>query len=140
MAEIRHFVTISASPERVYEALTTQSGLSGWWTVDVTALPREGAVLTFDFKPHYHDEMRVTRLVPNQRVEWECIADHDEWVGTTFTFDLEAKDGGTIVRFTHGNWREATDFHALCNTTWAFYMFSLRDYCEKGQGQPFRPE
>ncbi len=35
MADIRHRVGIAAPRERVYRALATREGLSGWWTRDV---------------------------------------------------------------------------------------------------------
>jgi hypothetical protein len=41
------------------------------------------------------------------------------------------------LRFTHGAWREMTDFFAACNYNWGFYMRSLKAYCETGKGQPF---
>lgn len=34
MAEIKHQIPISATPEKVYAALTTEKGLRGWWTAD----------------------------------------------------------------------------------------------------------
>jgi uncharacterized protein YndB with AHSA1/START domain len=35
MADIRHRVQIAASPEQVYQELTTKDGFSRWWTRDV---------------------------------------------------------------------------------------------------------
>ena len=61
-------------------------------------------------------------------------------IGTTFSFDLEEKDGNTILRFTHGDWKEETDFFASCNYHWGYYMRSLAYYCEKGKGTPFGTE
>ena len=57
-----------------------------------------------------------------------------------FIFDLEEKGGNTILRFTHGNWKEETDFFAFCNYNWGYYMKSLAKYCEEGKGTPFREE
>jgi uncharacterized protein YndB with AHSA1/START domain len=137
MPEIRHYIEVDAPAEKVFDAVTTQAGLAGWWTVQVEAQPEVGSILVFDFPPDYHNEMRLTGLEPNKRVEWECLVGHREWVGTKFVFDIEGRGGKTTVRFAQSNWRDATDFYARCNTTWAFYMYSLRDYCEKGEGSPF---
>ena len=137
MTEIRHYLVIDAPPERVYEAVTTRAGLAAWWTSETVAEPVVGAIIEFRFGERYHDKMRVNRLQPNRRVEWECIEDDDEWVGTTFVFDLEEREGRTVLRFTHGNWREATDFFASCNFHWGHYLRSLKQYCETGLGQPF---
>jgi uncharacterized protein YndB with AHSA1/START domain len=140
MPDIRHFVTIDAPPKVVYKAVTEQEGLAGWWTTETIARPEVGTILEFKFGDKYHDKMRLTKLVPDRRVEWECTEGDKEWVGTRFAFDLEDKDGKTVVRFGHDAWREATDFYALCNTTWAFYMQSLKSYCETGKGTPYPEE
>lgn len=81
--------------------------------------------------------MRVSELIPNRRVEWECIEGDNEWVGTTFTFDLEEEGGKTLLRFGQDGWSEAADFYALCNTTRAFYMQSLKSYCKTRKGAPY---
>ena len=137
MAEIRHLIVIAASPEKVFGALTEQAGLGGWWTTAVKATAVLGSIAEFDFGDRYHNEMRVTRLEANRLVGWECLVGDPEWVGTTFTFQLEPQGNGTLVRFSHDAWREMTDFFASCNTNWGFYMRSLKAYCESGRGQPF---
>jgi uncharacterized protein YndB with AHSA1/START domain len=137
MPDMRHLVTINAPAGVVYRAITEPKGLAAWWTQETVAQPKVGAILEFTFGDEYHDKMRVTDLAPNRRVEWECIEGHEEWVGTRFTFDLEEKDGATVVRFAHTDWAAATDFYALCNTTWGYYMLSLKTYCETGKGTPF---
>ncbi len=137
MAEIKHLVTIEAEPAVVYAAITEQAGLASWWTEETVADATVGSVLEFRFGEEYHNKMRLTRLVSDQRVEWECIQGHDEWVGTRFTFDLEGGQGRTTLRFSHYQWAEATDFYANCNFHWGYYMQSLKTYCETGQGTPF---
>ena len=137
MPDIRHLVIIDAPPETVYRAVTEQVGLAGWWTTEAVARPEAGSILEFTFGDEYHSKMRLSRLIPNRRVEWECIEGNKEWVGTTFTFDLEKKGGSTVLRFGQDGWSEATDFYALCYTTWTFYMRSLKSYSETGKGTPY---
>ena len=137
MPEIKHLVMIDAPVPVVYLALTEPDGLSGWWTTDTVAKPIVGSIAGFRFGDRYHNTMRVENLEPDSRVEWTCLDGDPEWVGTTFVFDLESREGSTVLRFTHGNWREATDFFAACNYNWGFYMRSLKSYCETGKGQPF---
>lgn len=141
MPELKHLVTINAPAAAVYRALTEQEGLAGWWTVQTIARPEVGYLIDFRFGRHYHNQMEITRLEPEKRVEWICRKGEDEWVGTTYVFDLEAQpEGGTVVRFTHSDWRETTDFFARCNTIWGRYMESLKQYCETGRGNPFSPD
>lgn len=137
MAGIRHYLSINAPAAKVYRAITEQDGLASWWTEDCVVRPEEGSISEFNFGDRYHNKMKVTRLVANQRVQWECLEGDAEWVGTRFVFELEEEDGKTVVRFGHTHWREATDFMASCNYHWGCYMTSLKSYCETGRGSPF---
>jgi uncharacterized protein YndB with AHSA1/START domain len=137
LADIKHLLTIKALPQKVYQAITEQEGLANWWTRETLARPQIGSVSEFKFGNRYHNKMRITRLEPDKLVEWECLMGDKEWIGTTFRFALEEKDGETILCFTHGNWKEMTDFFASCNFHWGHYMSSLKNYCETGQGEPF---
>ncbi len=138
MAEIKHFLIIKASPEKVYRAITEQEGLASWWTRETIAKPQVGSVAEFKFGNQYHNKMRIIRLEPYKIVEWECIMGDKEWIGTTFYFELILNGENTSLRFTHGNWKEMTDFFASCNFHWGHYMRSLKDYCETGKGEPFK--
>jgi len=140
MPEIRHLLHITASASVVYRALTEQSGLQAWWTGETIASPQVGSIAEFSFGERYHNKMRITRLDQDRRVEWQCLDGDREWVGTTFLFDLDASEGRTTVRFTHGNWRESTDFLASCNYHWGYYLRSLKTYCETGLGTPFQED
>jgi uncharacterized protein YndB with AHSA1/START domain len=135
MADIRINVVIKATPQIVYNALSTQDGLAGWWAKQTTAKPEVGFVNVFTFGK-FRNEMKVTKLVPDKRVEWECINSIEEWIGTSISFDLEEKDGKTILRFTHGGWKAVTDTFAGCTYDWARFMTSLRSLCETGTGTP----
>ena len=138
MASIKHYLIIKTPPEKVYEAVTTTGGIKGWWTLDAIADEKVGGVAEFIFGERYHNKMQITELEQNKRVEWKCFQGDKEWIATTVEFDIEAKDKDTVLRFTHGNWREETDFFASCNFNWGYYMRSLADYCEKGEGTPFK--
>jgi uncharacterized protein YndB with AHSA1/START domain len=135
MTAIRHNVVIKATPDKVYQAITTRQGIESWWCKQTTAKPEVGFVNVFIFGK-FRNEMKVTDLVPDKRAEWECIQSIDEWMDTRISFDLEEKDGKTILRFTHGAWRAVTDTFAGCNYDWALFMKSLKSFCETGKGEP----
>jgi len=69
-------------------------------------------------------------LTPGKQVVWACLGDHDEWTGTRLTWDISRKDGATLLRFTHGNWRSTSGIFATCNTTWGELMYRLKNYVE----------
>ena len=135
MPEIRHNVIIKTTPEKVYEAITTQQGLANWWAKQTIAKPEVGFVNIFTFGT-FRNEMKIIILNPNKKVEWKCINSIEEWIDTNILFELEEKEGHTLLRFTHSGWRAVTDTFAGCNYDWGRFMTSLKLFCETGTGTP----
>lgn len=135
MASIRHRVGIMASPERVYDALTTRDGLMDWWTRTIDGESAVGGRLQFFFGgPEASTIMEVTELAPATHVEWRCVAGPDEWVGTRLTFDLKPDaEGETVLLFTHADWREPVEFMYHCSAKWAYYLLGLKSWLEGGE-------
>ena len=137
MAEIHHRVGIKASAESIYQALTTNAGLTSWWTNDVTGAGNVGSVIQFRFNGGGPD-FEVTKLIENETVQWKHSGSMpEEWMGSEILFQLQVQNDQTIVRFSHYNWKEATDFMAHCSTKWAVFLLSLKDALETGNGKPF---
>jgi uncharacterized protein YndB with AHSA1/START domain len=135
MAYIKLNLAIKTAPGKIYQAITTQDGLAAWWAKQTTARPELGFVNSFTFGTLIN-EFKVTQLETGRKVEWQCITSIDEWMGTTITFELEEKEGKTLLRFTHGGWKAATDLFAACTYDWGRFMASLKSFCETGTGQP----
>ena len=137
MAEINHRVGIKASPESIYEALTTDDGLTKWWTNDVSGAGEVGSTIEFRFNGGGPD-FTVTKLISNKTVCWQHSGSMPEsWKGTEISFQLETEESQTFVRFTHSNWKEPTNFMAHCSTKWAVFLLSLKGALELGKGKPF---
>ena len=137
MTDINHRVGIKASPEKIYEALTTDDGLAKWWTNDISGAGEVGSTIEFRFNGGGPD-FTVTKLIPNKIVCWQHSGSMPEsWIGTEISFQLEVEENQTFVRFTHSNWKETTDFMAHCNTKWAVFLLSLKDALETGKGKAF---
>jgi hypothetical protein len=45
-------------------------------------------------------------------------------------FELEPRNGKTLVRFTHAGWAAATEYFVSCNTTWGALMYRLKAAAE----------
>ena len=139
MSDIKHQFHIAAPKEKVFEAITTIKGLSGWWTTQTTGECRPGGIIQFRFGTLGND-MKVISMKKDEWVQWECMAGPEEWVGTRLTFQLTNSEGKTRVRFEHAGWRNANDFFAGCTFTWGRYMESLRQLCQTGKGEAFGSE
>lgn len=135
MADIKQKLVIKTNADNIYKAITNQEGITQWWCKNTTAKPETGFVNVFVFGEN-RIEMKVTVLVPGERVEWECIQATEEWMNTGVSFELEEKDGKTILRFGHTGWQAATDFFAACTYDWAQFLRSLKSFCETGAGMP----
>ncbi|HKZ66960.1 MAG TPA: hypothetical protein VJ111_11410 [Chitinophagaceae bacterium] len=44
MEAIRHYLVIKATPEKIFNAITTEEGLKGWWAKQTIAKPEIGFV------------------------------------------------------------------------------------------------
>jgi uncharacterized protein YndB with AHSA1/START domain len=158
MPGIHQALLIGAPAEEVYNALTTQQGLAGWWTPEAIAIPEINTIARFPFGPNYSKEMKVVELKPSQLIKWSCIAGADEWVGTSISFQLlvgnsesfslshpemtgqlqqTSRTRLTLLLFQHDDWRKDTLMFAECSYTWGQFLRSLKLLCETGKGRPW---
>ncbi len=137
MVDIRHRIGITAPQQQVHEALATTEGVASWWTRDAQGDATEGGKLELYFgRPERGLVLEVVE-VSADRVRWRCLEGPDEWLGTTFTFELSHADGETVVLFTHAGWREAVPFLAACSTKWAYFLLGLKSGLEGGEATPY---
>lgn len=136
MVDLTHQVPVSAPAARVYAAIATSEGNRGWWTADSTVDPRNSKA-NFGFEKRaavFH--MRIDKLVPEREVVMTVTDGPPEWTGTTLRWRIEGDGQKSDLRFTHGGWRELTDYCAGCNSMWGRLMYRLKDYVETGNPNP----
>lgn len=138
MSDITHLARIHASPESVYEALTTAQGVRNWWTRDATLEAVVGGNAEFGFFHHrIVTRMRVEELTPSVRVGWRTLCPAAPgWEGTTVTFDLREEEGGTLLSLTHRGFDREDEAYGRTAQGWAHYLLSLHRYLETGRGMP----
>ena len=157
MFDIVHELTVKASPDAVFEAVTTVGGLSSWFTSDceVTATPETRVSLWFE--SHTIELVMEVDLVERpEAVHWNCVKGPEEWPGTKVAFRIEAAPAGSggpgelgatgeggettvtesVVRLWHGNWEYEDGALPRCSFQWAMHLDSLRRYVETGTGTP----
>ncbi len=139
MAEILHQLIIKVPPLRVYQALTEQKAITGWWTQYARCEPRVDSVAEFEFDSgKLKLRMKIVKLLPQRTVVWHCLAGPEEWVGTQISFELQLADKNTILNFAHRGWKSSLYTLPFYNFEWARQLMSLRAYLEKGKGYPYR--
>lgn len=137
MVDLTHLIPIRASAARVYAAVATAEGNRGWWTADSALDTKAGGQAEFGFEKRavvFH--MRIDRLIPDQEVVLTCTGGQPEWNGTILRWRIENDGKQSIVRFTHGGWKELTDYCAGCNSMWGRLLYRLKDYVESGTANP----
>lgn len=137
MADLKHQIPINASPRAVYAALATQAGLASWWTADARVDEKVNGNAEFAFNKRsaiYH--MTINILDPGKQVVWTCQGDNPEWAGTTLSWTITPDAQGSVLRFTHGGWRSASEMFAACNSTWGELMYRLKGYLEGSNPGP----
>ena len=130
MPTIKHSIPIAVSPERVFALVSSGRGFSQWWAEDVTEdVPRNVVSLGFFNRTTIYT-LQPNRIVEPREAEWACESG-EEWNGTRLLFELaQQKDGHTLLRFSHADWRSETDYFVACTTTWGELMFRLKAAAE----------
>lgn len=132
-------VVIDASPDAVFDALTTRHGISGWWG-PVKGDPTAGGEFTFRPMINIEKLFRVDSAERASTVQWTVLECEflPEWPGTTIHYDLSpAADGGTRIEFKHVGLTPQLECWDLCDSGWQRSLASLVAYLETGQGTPF---
>ena len=117
MTDMHHLVQVDGvDAAAAYAAITTQDGLTGWWTSRATVAGGQvddRLSMSFPDAPVTWD-MRITTARPPVRVEWDCTGGPPGWPGTTgsgttctvqngFALCMLRADGAVDVRtFTGG--------------------------------------
>ena len=133
---LNHEITVSASIEKVLQALTTADGLKSWNTHSVEG---DGQVGT-DWNLTYGNITTFTwhiDLVSPTKVVWTCTKGPGDSVGTKTEFNLQSKtDSRTLIEFKHHGWSHSEGNFRKCNTLWGALLHHLAAYVETGKSNP----
>jgi uncharacterized protein YndB with AHSA1/START domain len=140
MADMHHLVHADgADAASAYTALTTQDGITGWWTSRAT-VDGDGTgdrlSMSFPDAPVTWD-MRVVTADRPATVEWDCTGGPPGWSETRVRWGLEPTDGGTVVRLDHVGFPAVDDMFRIVTVGWAQMLLSLKAYLETGVRKPF---
>jgi uncharacterized protein YndB with AHSA1/START domain len=138
-ADYQTNVRIQASPDALFDALTTTTGLSGWWS-PATGSGEPGGELRFVMNAPEPLVIHVDSAIRPASVHWtvtDCPFLPD-WIGTRPTFTITPIDGDTTeLHFRHRGLTDELECIDMCTWSWNHYMQSLGAYLEVGRGSPF---
>lgn len=126
---------VPGSPEEVWRAIATGSGISSWF-VPSTVEEREGGSIVCSFGPGMDSVAKITKWNPPQGF----TAETEEGPGTVATeWTVEARGGGTcVVRVVHRWFASTDDWDAQFEGHtygWAAFFRILRQYLAHFSGQ-----
>jgi uncharacterized protein YndB with AHSA1/START domain len=140
MSEILMQVDVSADREAVWEALTTEQGITSWWTTRAEVPSGVGGVLRLRFPdaPMTWD-LRVDRARAPEELVWHCVGGPPQWVDTEIRFGLApAEPGqGTTIRFDHVGWRETDQMFRVVTFGWGQMLARLKGFADTGKPAPY---
>jgi len=132
-------IAVMASPEAVFDAITTVDGLTAWWVPRVTGSGETDGELRFFMNAPEPLVIRVDEATRPATVRWtvtDCPFLTD-WVGTRPTFTITPVEGdATGLRFVHHGLTSELECNEVCTNSWNHFMRSLREYVETGRGMP----
>ncbi len=137
MPDIVQLFSIKSGPDKVYDAVSTPSGLDAWWTKRCSGKPEEGGRYELSFGPGYDWRAVVSQCVPGRKFELRIVSAHEDWKGTRVGFALDEKKGATQVRFHHLDWPAANEHFQTSCYCWAMYLRLLKRYVERGEVVPY---
>ncbi len=138
--------SVDRAPADVFAAI---NDVRSWWMTKVDGDNRAvGDEFSYRVPGVHYCRMRVTELVPGEKVVWQVVDNHmsfiddqSEWIGTEIRFELSEKDGATELRFTHDGLVPSYECFDVCRNAWTFYVGnSLRSLAATGEGKPSDPD
>lgn len=136
---IKTSVYINATPERVYETLTTGKGWNAWFTQGSQVDAHVGGKVSLIWKNwgtnnvDVEDGGPVLEALPNKRFSFRW---HGKRNPTTVTFDLEKRGSGTVLNLSDSGYQSddmTTDCGFLdCAIGWGEALTLLKFYLEHG--------
>ena len=130
-------LSIAAPRARVHEALTTISGISGWWfTQDVRGSAAAGGEFTVVWRDGAVDFVAHVEAAEPGSVQWKCLAKkpESEWAGTEISFELsDMGSDSTAVTFRHTGLVPILECFEQCEAGWDQVLESFARYAA-GEG------
>lgn len=134
---IYHNLLIKATPKQVFDAVSIPKHLDNWWTLKSSGKPELNSEYNLNFTDEYNWFCIVSKVKENEFFYLKMTQSDNDWNPTTFGFDLEEKENGTYVKFSHTDWTEVNNHFKHSSFCWAMLLHGLKLYLEKGVIIPF---
>jgi uncharacterized protein YndB with AHSA1/START domain len=136
MRSVDKSITVKATPEEVWRALTEAEELKRWFPLDARSSPGVGGKIWISWGGEVQGESEITIWEPNRHLQ---LAEGP--TKTAVDYYIEARGGETVIRLVHSGFSDSEDWNDEFETIdsgWRTFLFQLRHYLEKHPGVPRR--
>lgn len=134
---IYHDLSITASPEAIFKAVSSPEHLVNWWPLRCSGTPSKGSTYNFYFAPEYDWYGEVSHCKPNTLFSIKMTRSDADWDPTSFGFEIEEAENGVRLHFFHKDWPACNAHFKTASFCWAMLLNGLKIYLEKGIILPF---
>lgn len=134
---IFHNLLIKSSPEKIFDAVTKPEHLDNWWSLKSSGSPVLDSLYNLNFTDSHNWFCKVSKVKTNLFFHLKMTESDKDWLHTTLGFDLESKEQGTLLKFSHLDWKADNDHFKHSSFCWAMLLNGLKNYLEKGEIIPF---
>jgi len=124
-------VTVEATPEEAWEALTTGEGLERWFPLEARVEPGEEGGVWLSWGPGCEGEAPIHVWEPHERFGWTESYGEDESgrpIRVAVDFHIEGQGGSTVVRLVQSGLSASADWDEMYDALkdgWTYFLFNL---------------
>jgi uncharacterized protein YndB with AHSA1/START domain len=130
---------IDATPEAVWDAITTGEGLRSWFAEEARVTPGVGGSVWVSWGGDEAGESAIEVWEPGRRLR---LADAPFMGGSLVQeWTLDTRGGRTVLRFVHSNFPDSDDWDGIYESMdrgWELFLATLRHSLERHAGRPRR--
>jgi len=135
-------IKTSASPSDIISKI---GDVSKWWAKDFQGASKNvGDSFVVKFSAGDTFTIKVSEIVPDQKVVWDVIDAYQgwvkeprEWVGTKIEWDITNENGISEIKFTHVGLVSRLECFGTCSKAWDYLMQkSFAALLNTGEGLP----
>ncbi len=136
--KIRQRTFIAATPETVFDTITSADEWNRFFTTGMVLEPRPGGICSFAWKDWGPDKYTLTvpgRVVEIERPTLFGFQWGSEGNATTIRIEFASADGGTVVTLTEEGYQDTPEGRAMiveCAAGWGEALTLLKFYIEHG--------
>jgi hypothetical protein len=116
-------ILVEQSPEQVFNAI---NNVRSWWQGEIVGNTEKlNDEFTYKMSEFHLSKQKIIELIPDKKVVWlvteskiNFVADKNEWLNTTISFDISKVKNKTLLTFTHHGLVPEIECYGGCSGAW----------------------